>query len=94
MEGLEWLFFFPPVVPVFYGEYSIPPCPSLGPLVEHVARAVAARSADTDLHVQDFERAATCVHGHGSVPYSYESGPLGGGQIGFGAFIKRALNRP
>lgn len=73
---------------------SIPPCPSLGPLVEHVARAVAARSADTDLHVQDFERAATCVHGHGSVPYSYESGPLGGGQIGFGAFIKRALNRP
>jgi len=71
------------------------PCEWLQPMVERAAAAILAHHRQqADEAVAEFEKAAMCLQFQESRPFKYTNPPRSGGQLSFGKFVSRALNRP
>jgi serine/threonine protein kinase len=73
---------------------SPPRCEPLLPAVENAARTIVARDKEQlDPHVAAFEKVGMCMQFHDKKPLRYDSPPRSGGQVAFGQFVARALQR-
>lgn len=68
---------------------AAPPCEALGPTLDKLA-AAAATKTDVELRVLAFDKAVVCLHKQETRPYRYTEHPYSGGQVTFGAFLKRS----
>jgi hypothetical protein len=71
------------------------PCEWLQPSVERAAQAILARQREqADQALAEFEKAAMCMQFQQTRPFKYTTPPRSGGQLPYGKFVTRAVNRP